>query len=90
MKKEKPNPYGWKFYSWLDRSDLEAKKDGIIFNGSTGNVVHRHRLDVVRSIQENKIIIIQRFVKSRTGKKEVPITKDDKIELEETSRETLL
>jgi hypothetical protein len=61
MDKSKPNPYGWKFY---DKSDLKAKKDCIMFTCSTDNVRHRHRLDVVRIIQENKIIIIQRFMKS--------------------------
>lgn len=90
MKKDKPNPYGWKFYGWIDRSDVEGKKDGIMFVGCTGNVIHRHPIDVVRNIQENKSIVIQRFIKNRLGSKEVLITEDERIELEKTSRETLL
>ncbi len=90
MKKENPNPYGWKFYGWIDRSDEEGKKDGIIFTGSTGNVIHRHPLDIVRNIQENKSIVIQRFMKSRLGNKVVTITEDERIELEKKSREILL
>ena len=90
MKKEKPNPYGWKFYGWIDRSDVEGKKDGIMFVWCTGNVIHRHPIDVVRNIQENKSIVIQRFMKSRLGHKVVNLTEDERIELEKTSREVLL